>query len=96
MTKHINRLYLFRLVPQASQNLNIPCQGGRIAGYIDNPLWLHICKGFQHLLGAACPWRVHHHHIRAHPLLVEPRHYLGAVTYDKLRIADIVFPGIFF
>ena len=94
--EHIHRLHKHCLVAMLFEIMQIASQGGWIAGHIDNPLRLHICKGFQHLLGASCPWRINHYHIRAHPLLVEPRHDIGTVTYDKLRIADVVFPGIFF
>ena len=92
--EHINWLHLHGLVPQFIQHRDIPGQSSGVAGDIDDALRLHVGKGLQHCLCAACPGGIYHYHIGPDALLVEAGHDLGGIAYDEFGVAHIVVPGV--
>ena len=68
--KEIHRLNFLCEVAEFFQNGEVARKCGRVAGDIDDALWLHICEGAKDGFGAASARRVDDDDIGADALLV--------------------------
>lgn len=92
--KHVHRLDAADAVAALADHVQVPGQGLRIAGDVDNALGRCFQQGADEALVAAGAGRVHEHHIgpvavRDHLLHVFPRVPLG-----KPAVFHAVEPGV--
>lgn len=92
--EHVYWLYLLCHVAQVIQDGDIPGQGGRVAGDVDDTIRFHVSEGFQDHRGAAGSWRVDYHNVGTDALVVETRHDIGGIAYDEFCVLDAIIPGI--
>jgi hypothetical protein len=91
MREHIHRLDLDQPVT-VSHHPDIPCQGGRVAGNIDDALYTQLKHLFDNILVHSCPGWVNNQHIR--PLL-NPGEALANIAPDEGAICHTLFTAIY-
>ena len=93
--KEIHRLNFLRKITEFFQNSEVARKCGRVAGDVDDALWLHVGEGTKDGFGAAGTRRVDDDDIGANALLVERRHDCGRIANDELGVLYVVIACIF-
>ncbi len=90
MREHVHRLHLVQHEALLDQPGEIPGQGLRVAGDIDQPARRHGDQGLQYGLVTALARRIHHHHVGTHPFGMQGRHQLLRLADVELGLLDAV------
>lgn len=80
-------------ISQLCKALDVPGQGGGVAGDVDHPSGGHLGDGFHHLGGQALSGRVHRHRVGAGAFGGEAGGQIGGVSAEKIHVFNAVAPG---
>ena len=93
--KHVHRFGGGRCIAALVQQLQIPCQGSRVAGNIDDALRLHGHDGVDCLRVHALARRIDHNAVRLQAARGELRCRCASIRAQKLRILNAVARCVF-
>ena len=81
-------------IPQLGEPLQVPRQGGRVAGDVDHTAGRHGADGVDDVGRQPLPRRVHAHHVRADAPLFQVGGGFAGVGADKFHVAHAVLLGV--
>ena len=93
--EHVHGLDFFGLVAEFVEDGDVAGEAGGVAGDVDDAVWFHAGKGFQHRRRAAGSWRVYDYDISSYPLFIKSWHDLSRIADDEFSVAHVVVPGVF-
>ena len=92
--EHVHGQGLLGAVALGGQAGEVPGQGGRVAGDVDDPRGGHLDHGVDDRRGQTLSGRVHTDDIRPQALSGKALGGVGGVAAEKLCVGDAVAPGV--